>query len=246
MGLFDFFKKTPPTHQEKVNMAYRGYKPELVEIMFPGKQIQASNIIISLSKIYNLNLELCDARKYYEILTTYSDVVIRRVVTQSSNEHIFQSLQVKHAELVKNKEIAMKVLAFVTICMNDKDFIINSEEDMPMLDILVASYIQIEETAKENAEAENDNLDDPEYGLVVSKPIYTQGIGGSHKYLDSLKTTLGEELTWERLGSTSAEGINGPIDIYVGTLPSGKEYKTLYVNMYGSKNSTTIPKGFKK
>ena len=42
MGLFDFFKKTPPTHQEKVNMAYRGYKPELVEIMFPGKQIQAS------------------------------------------------------------------------------------------------------------------------------------------------------------------------------------------------------------
>ena len=240
MGLFDFFKKTPPTHQEKVNMAYRGYKPELVEIMFPGKQVQASNIIISLAKIYNVNLELCDARKYYEMLKTYSDVVIRRVVTQSSNEHIFKSLQIKHAELVKNKEIAMKVLAFVTICMNDKDFVINSEEDMPMLDMLVASYVQIEETAKENAEAEN------EYGLVVSKPIYTQGIGGSHKYLDSLKTTLGEELTWERLGSTSAEGINGLIDIYVGTLPSGKEYKTLYINMYGSKNSTIIPKGFKK
>lgn len=245
MGLFNFFKKTPPTHQEKVNMAYRCYKPEFVEVIFPGKQIQASNVIISLAKLYNINLDSCDARKYHEILTTYSDVVIRRVVTQSSNDHIFQSLQVKHGELVKNKELAMKVLAFVTICMNNQEFVINSDEDMTVLDMLVESYIEIEETAKENAEAETANLDDPEYGLVASKPIYTSGVGGSHKYLDALKTTLGEELTWERVGTTSAEGINGIIDIYTSKLPSGQTYKTLYVNMYGSKNSTKIPKGFR-
>lgn len=43
----------------------------------------------------------------------------------------------------------------------------------------------------------------------------------------------------------SVDGINGMIDIYEGYLPSGKRYKTLYVNMYGTANSTTAPKGFK-
>jgi len=77
-------------------------------------------------------------------------------------------------------------------------------------------------------------------------PIYTNGVNGSNKYLEGLKTALGEKLTWKRVGSTSAEGVNGLIDIYVSTLPSGKEYKTLYLNMYGSSNSKKVPKGFSR
>ena len=64
--------------------------------------------------------------------------------------------------------------------------------------------------------------------------------------MEELKTTLGEKLTWNRKGSTSVEGVNGIIDIYESTLPSGKPYKTLYVNMYGSTNSKRIPKGFSR
>ena len=199
-----------------------------------------------MSKIYGINLDTSDAKKYYDILTTYSDVVIRKVVTQSSDDHIVTSLQVKHGDLIKSKAIAQKALAFVTLNMNNNDFSIEADDDMAALDFMTDMFSQMEQTASQNADAENDNLDDPEYGLVVTKPIYTKGVNGSNRYLEELKTSLGEKLTWRRLGSTSAEGINGMIDIYESTLPSGKPYKTVYVNMYGSANSKKIPKGFSK
>lgn len=246
MGLFDIFKKKLPTHSEKVDLAYRCYKPEMVGMIYPGGKAQAGKIITSLSKIYGINLDTSDAKKYYDILTTYSDVVIRKVVTQSSDDHIVTSLQVKHGDLIKSKAIAQKALAFVTLNMNNNDFSIEADDDMAALDFMTDMFSQMEQTASQNADAENDNLDDPEYGLVVTKPIYTKGVNGSNRYLEELKTSLGEKLTWRRLGSTSAEGINGMIDIYECTLPSGKPYKTVYVNMYGSANSKKIPKGFSK
>ena len=246
MGLFDIFKKKLLTHSEKVDLAYRCYKPEMVGMIYPGGKAQAGKIITSLSKIYGINLDTSDAKKYYDILTTYSDVVIRKVVTQSSDDHIVTSLQVKHGDLIKSKAIAQKALAFVTLNMNNNDFSIEADDDMAALDFMTDMFSQMEQTASQNADAENDNLDDPEYGLVVNKPIYTKGVNGSNRYLEELKTSLGEKLTWRRLGSTSAEGINGMIDIYESTLPSGKPYKTLYVNMYGSTNSKKIPKGFSK
>ena len=246
MGLFGFLKKKAPSHDEKLRLAYRCYKPEMVGMIFHGGIEQADKVVCSLGKIYNLDLESSDAKRYYEILTTYSDVVIRRVITQSSDDHIVTSLQVKHPSLIKNKEIATKALAFITINMNNNDFVLQSDDDMEALSFMTSAFTSAEETAKQNAVAETENLDDPEYGLIVTKPIYTQGVSGSNKYLHALETTLGEPLTWNRRGSTSAEGINGMIDIYDSTLPSGKPYKTLYLNMYGSANSTKIPKGFKK
>lgn len=187
-----------------------------------------------------------DAKEYYDILTTYSDVVIRKVVTNSSDDHIITSLQVKHGDLIKSKGVAQKALAFVTINMGNNEFSIESEEDLSALDFMAEAFQQMEEAKSQNIDAANDNLDDPEYGLVVTKPIYTNGVNGSYAYLDELKTTLGEKLTWDRIGSTSAEGVNGMVDIYKSSLPSGKPYKTLYVNMYGSTNSEKIPKGFSK
>lgn len=85
---------------------------------------------------------------------------------------------------------------------------------------------------------------DPEYGLIPEKPIYTYGVPGSYRYLDSLRTSTGERLIWQRYGSRRVEGIAGFIDIYDGLLPSGKIYQRLYVNMYGKSNSTAAPKGF--
>lgn len=246
MGLFDIFKKKGPSHEEKVDLAYRCYKAEMVGMIFPGGKNQASGIISSLAKVYGLNLDSCDAKMYHNILSTYSDVLIRRVITQSSDDHIVTSLQVKHGDLIKSKATAQKALAFVTMNMNNNTFFINSDDDMSALDFMTGMLAQMEETANENAEAELENLDDPEYGLVPNKPVYTQGVNGSHKYLDGLKTSLGETLTWNRRGSMGVEGVNGMIDIYDSTLPNGKAYKTVYVNMYGSSNSTKIPKGFKR
>ncbi len=247
MGLFNFFKKSLPTHQDKVNAAYRCFKPELVEMIFPGEQKQAGDIIVSIGNICNLNLNLCDPKKYLNILSLYADVLSNLLISQCSNDKIIEGLlKSKYSELVNKKEIAIRILAFVQLNMCNNEFVIKTEEDLSTIDFLSDIHVNNEQIAKKNNELESNNLDDPEYGLVKSKPIYAQGVKGSYIYLESLKTELGEELTWKRVGTTSCEGINGIIDIYEGFLPSGELYKTLYVNMYASENSTTVPRGFSK
>ncbi len=244
MKLFSFFKKKKPSHSDKLRLAYRCFKPEMVEMIFPGGLHQAEKVIFSLSKLYKIDLKISDAKKYYEILSTYSDVVIRRIVTQSSDDHIITSLQIKHPDIIKDKKTAKKALAYVTINMKNNDFALTSKDDMSVLSFFTNAITSMEEIAKKNIIAETENLDDPEYGLVANKPIYTQGVSGSNKYLKSLRTASGEMLTWNRRASISIEGINGLIDIYDSTLYSKKPYKTLYLNIYGNSNSTKAPKGF--
>lgn len=88
---------------------------------------------------------------------------------------------------------------------------------------------------------------DIDFGLVPEKPIYTpfsRLVDGENEYLNSLLTIDGEKITWDRRGSTNAEGIHGIIDIYNTFLPSGKPYKTLFINMYGANFSKKAPAGF--
>lgn len=100
------------------------------------------------------------------------------------------------------------------------------------------------EFIKANRTAQTLNLDDPEYGLVPEKPVYCRYVDGSKDYLNSLRTENGEKLEWNRRGSMYADGINGMVDIYDSTLPSGQAYKTVYINMYADSNPITMPKGF--
>jgi hypothetical protein len=79
---------------------------------------------------------------------------------------------------------------------------------------------------------------------VPQKPVYTVGIDEQEKYLKSLRTINGEPIKWNRRGSMSVDGVNGMVDVYDTYLPSGVEYKTIYVNMYGAYNSGFAPKGF--
>ena len=78
---------------------------------------------------------------------------------------------------------------------------------------------------EENCVDQPNNEADPEFGLVPEKPIYTLAIDtvdGQRAYLGKLRTVNGEKISWKRLGSTSAEGIHGMIDIYETFLPSEK------------------------
>lgn len=244
MGLFDIFKKKPPTHEEKVDLAYRCYKPEMVGMVFPGGKKQASNIIYSIAKLIGASLDSLDAKRYYDLLSIFSDVLIRRVVTHSTDDNIIASLQVKHSQEIRNKAVAQKVLAYCTINMNNNDFCLNNEESMAALDLFDNIISQNEQISQSNSDAQTENLDDPEYGLIPEKPIYVKGVAGSEEYLSNLRTVLGEIVTWERQGSLAVDNINGMVDIYEIILSSGKPYKTIYLNMYGTQNSTKLPKGF--
>lgn len=243
MGLFDFFKDNH--HNKKVGLAYKCYKPEMVGMVFPGGKEQASRIIKSLAVILGIDLSALKPIDYYNVLTIYSGVLIRRVVTKSTDEHIIVSLQVNHKQYIKNEMLAQQVLAYCTINMNNNSFALESTEDIDTLNMFDNILTQNRETSRLNEDAQNDNLDDEEYGLVPNKPIYTTGVGGSEKYLRSLTTSDGKAIIWDRRGSMSVNGINGMIDVYDISFVDGRRYKTIYINMYGTSISQKAPNGFK-
>lgn len=117
----------------------------------------------------------------------------------------------------------------------------------PLKAIMEAQAKETIRVMEANRTAQPNNENDPEFGLVPEKPIFTLAteiIDGQRAYLGKLRTLNGDKITWKRLGSTSVEGINGMIDIYETYLPSGVPYKTLYINMYGARTSKTAPAGF--
>lgn len=124
--------------------------------------------------------------------------------------------------------------------ISDEEFLESFATD-PMKAVAAVTSQIIEQ----NADLVDPWENDPEHGLVVNKPIYVKGIEGSKAYLASLRTILGEKLTWNRTGSFSIAGINGMIDLYESKTASGVAYKSVYLNMYATDNSTTPPKGFK-
>lgn len=100
---------------------------------------------------------------------------------------------------------------------------------------------------KANSQSQPDNEADADFGLVPEKPVFTlalKSVEGEKEYLGRLYTLGGEKIKYNRRGSTSADGINGMIDIYDTYLPSGQPYKTIYINMYGAKPSAKAPVGF--
>lgn len=244
MGLFDIFKKKPPTHTEKVDLAYRCYNQNMVGTVFHGGRSQASNIIVSLAKIYGVNLDNCSAKEYHSILTTFSDVLIRRTITQSSDEHIVASLQIKHGDYIKDKAIAEKVLAYCKLNMDNPDFILDSTEKMELIDGCSGEMSEDEKLAVQNTDIQDVSVEDADYGLCMEKPIYTNGPDDTDSFLNSLKSTLGESLAWEKQETLDVEGVAGKVIVYSSFLPSGKSYKTLYVNEHGINAQRKTPKGF--
>ena len=98
-----------------------------------------------------------------------------------------------------------------------------------------------------NADSQPNNESDEDFGLVPEKPIFTLAtklVDGEIEYLEKLRTEAGERITYSRRGSTNVAGVHGITDVYNTYLPSGELYKTIYINMYGSEDSVSAPKGF--
>ena len=110
--------------------------------------------------------------------------------------------------------------------------------------VLATGVVEGQKAMEANKESQPHNELDADFGLVPQKPVYTVGIDEQEKYLKSLRTINGEPIKWNRRGSMSVDGVNGMVDVYDTYLPSGVEYKTIYVNMYGAYNSGFAPKGF--
>lgn len=116
------------------------------------------------------------------------------------------------------------------------------------LKFIMATQVKATKEAYDaNSQSQPNNENDDNFGLVPEKPIYTharKSVDGEIEYLSKLRTTDGEKVKWNRRGSTSVEGVHGMIDIYDIYRLSGQKYCTIYINMYGAKPSTKMPKGF--
>jgi len=130
----------------------------------------------------------------------------------------------------------------------DKNNTSNSEaintDNLVANDFIKSIAVDIVDNIAANRNVQAPDSVDPEYGLVPSKPIYTDFIEGQIEYLDMLRTTSGDRISWERKGSVAVKGINGAVDIYDTFLTSGELYKTLYLNMYSDTTSKIPPVGF--
>lgn len=83
-----------------------------------------------------------------------------------------------------------------------------------------------------------------EFGLSPSNPIPTKTILGSTNYLERLRTSDGEKVLFERIGSFSSEVTAHPVDGYAIKLPGGADLATLYLSPYQKRNSGKVPRGF--
>jgi len=80
------------------------------------------------------------------------------------------------------------------------------------------------------------------FGLEVTNPIPVKGFSGLDDYFDKLNYQ--KKISWDRLGSTLTQNINGSIDIYNLTAADGSSLESLYISMYCSETSSKLPEGF--
>ncbi len=241
MGLFGFGKKKALTHEDKVEIVYKSFSEDMVDLFFPGGERQVSRILKSLAKVYKLDLASYDTNMYQKIIKTYVDVQTRKVLS-TPDDRIISCLLVTHSDIIKDELTARMVIAFVEKNSLDSNYSIETNDDMMDIELTAMAMERIERR-KTTINMSTEQSTDPEYGLVENKPIYTRGVQGSRAYLEALKTSNGEPLKWDRLYSISVKGISGMIDVYESSLMSGEKYRILYVNMYGTSNSTIIPQG---
>ena len=111
--------------------------------------------------------------------------------------------------------------------------------------------IEVDEKYKRRIQLDSSkNINDANYGLIPTNPIYTYSIDDSEKYLKKLLTDKNQNISWKREGSICMKNIAGVenvmVDIYnIFLLVGNEKIADIYICPYGL-NSEYIPKGFKK
>lgn len=115
--------------------------------------------------------------------------------------------------------------------------------ETPVAPAVPTVNIALQETAPEKHQSSDSDVDG-EQGLVPKKPIYTNGADQQRNYLRCLRSINGETLKWNHRGSIKIDEVQGFVDIYDAYLPSGAEYRTVYLNGSGIACPAYAPKGF--
>lgn len=181
MRIFSWLKKDKMDHSQKVEMAYQQCKPDAARGFFPGGLYQADIIIRSLAKVYGVQLDALDENGYYDILTTYTEGIIRKALPQSDDEVIARGLKARHGNLVRTIEMAYRVLMYTILNRMDHSFAIESEEDMLFLCKAAQSEQEKGPQKQEDIFAEGYYFEGP-----LELAIYGKLFGGDDKFISWL------------------------------------------------------------
>ena len=217
---------------ETINFAYSQGVQQYIRSAFdinPALLMFIVILAISFFVWYHLNV------KYFE----------KRI---PSGSNITTNTKCSSKETTQTNSIKSSILSKKSITSHDKKiFTENTEADEGINTLL---KVQVEHTieamkANESSHPSDENADT--FGLIPENPIFTdalKSVDGEEEYLEQLYTGNGEKIKYRRLGPISTPEVNGITDIYETFLPSGQPYKTIYINMYGTKTSAKAPVGF--
>lgn len=227
-----------------ISAVYGSYDKKAAALFLPKGEKQVQTILMSLAKIYGVNLVDCKVSDCRDILETYQYIFIRYSVVKMVPWDIVLSLMVGGKKFVKDIDVSSKSVAFTILNINDPSFSVDDENNYRACTEYAKTLLDALDNIKLNRDEVNKFQSDIEFGLIPEKPIYAVGVSGSNDYLNKLKGLQGEPLVWTRRGSISVDGVNGIVDVYDGKLSNGQLYKTVFVNMYSPSTSTAIPFGF--
>lgn len=236
-------RKETAAHNKRCKLLYRSINKEMVKFILPGGIKQLDCIMKSLFKLIDENFDAWSLDYHKKVFALYSDAFVRLALNPGDMSSVISLLKSKHPSILKTDALSAAVVAFTSSNIMNNQFEIVTDEDLSLIKEIGNDLLETK-TPKNDKTTGKQHLVDAEYGLVVTKPIYTTNVKSSYEYLEHLRSLSGERYKWERLGSTSVQGVKGMIDMYEGTLPSGEKSPTIYINMYGSENSHSAPIGF--
>lgn len=82
------------------------------------------------------------------------------------------------------------------------------------------------------------------FGYSQDNPIPTKGVVGSYEYLDNLRDSKGNKISYKRIGSTYSFVSDNPIDVYEITSSTITQPINLFISAYQKRNSQLSPSDF--
>lgn len=188
------------------------------------KKIEA--IYHVLEKQYEI--EYC--KKVYQIVNAEY-----KIIPERTREMLEGRISIHFNQQIP-KEIAAKILNIIVFgyeeVSEEKDFLAKQAK----------GYSGFAESKTITNEVENAV---GKFGYDVTNPIPINGIDMIDDYFARLTLITGESITKNRVGSTNAENLEFPVDIYEIFNTCNEKITTLFVYAYHGNMSNKAPEGFK-
>lgn len=220
MGLFDFFKK-------KKKQDFLANMPPVMRqafaVLFPNGEDDFNRQLDDLCSHYGNKYKREDiSSNLIFILTGY-------LITGDS----------KTKESVIDKVLARKVN---TMSKSEVDYLYNyALSNHPKLAMLLTASSMMDALSSDGCDSDTIPGGHGILGYSSENPIPTHGVVGIYEYLDHLRDSAGNKISYTRMGTVDSPISEHPVDVYNVTSLVLQQPITLYISAYHKRNSQLSP-----